>query len=187
MLEQNYKGFLLASHPKREDQLFKKSVVLIVEHDITGAIGIQINRPFKMGPTVSTVMQNVGIESDLDGDLFHGGIESSNRVTVLHTLDWIGPTTKKLTESIGMTNDLSVLASLARDESTPENYRIVAGCMKWQPGILEAEIAGTDPYDPTWSWYSCPASIDLLFGYEELEQWHRVLHCASKIQVDQWF
>ena len=44
MFEQNYTGYLLAAHPKREEGLLRRSPILVIDHDNAGAIGLQSNK-----------------------------------------------------------------------------------------------------------------------------------------------
>jgi len=108
MYEQNYAGFLLAAHPKRTDTALRRSAILVIDHDNAGAIGLQINRPYTNNVTVDSVMRNIGLNIEGDQPLYIGGSESTNRIHIIHTLDWFSPTTNKLTEQIGISSDISV-------------------------------------------------------------------------------
>jgi putative AlgH/UPF0301 family transcriptional regulator len=186
MIEQNYKGFLLAAHPKREDSLLRKSTVLILDHDKGGAIGLQINKPFTNDISFHTVMQNVGLHTAHDRPLYSGGQESTNRIHVIHSLDWYTGNTTKITDNIGVSHDVSVLAAISKDEG-PEYFRVVAGFTRWLPGHLEGEILGEEPWTINHTWSFAPAEIDTVFGLDDVEQWHRVISESSKIQVANWF
>jgi putative transcriptional regulator len=186
MIEQNYKGYLLASHPKRKDAILRRSVVLILDHDATGAIGLQINKPFTNDITFETVMQNVGMHTDNDQPLYNGGQESTNRIHVIHSLDWYSANTIKLTDHIGVSHDLSVLAAIAANEG-PEYFRVVAGFARWLPGHLEGEIAGNAPWAINHTWSFAPANAETLFGLDDIDQWHQVIGESSSLQVANWF
>ena len=83
MIEQNYRGYLLAAHPKRPDPYLRKGVMLVLDHDNAGAIGLQINKPFSSNVSFDTVMQNVGLPTAVDQPLYNGGPESTNRIHVI--------------------------------------------------------------------------------------------------------
>lgn len=186
MIEQNYRGYLLAAHPKRLDAFLRRSVVLILDHDKSGAIGLQINKPFTNDVTFQTVMENVNMSIATDQPLYNGGSESVNRIHVIHSLDWYSPTTSKITDKIGVSNDLSVLAAISQNEG-PEYYRVCAGFTRWLPGHLEGEILGENPWTINHTWSYAPADHDNLFGPDDIEQWHGVIAESSRLQVSNWF
>lgn len=186
MIEQNYQGYFLASHPKRQEPILRKSVILILDHNASGATGLQINKPFPSDVSLSTVMQNVGLHSNFDQPLYNGGPEATNRIHVIHTLDWYSPTTVHLTDQIGVSNDVSVLAAISENEG-PEYFRVVAGFTRWLPGHLEGEMTGEEPWDINHSWSYLPGEVDTLFGLDDIDQWHRVITDSGRMQVSSWF
>lgn len=186
MYEQNYTGFLIASHPKRSDSNLRRSAILIIDHDTSGVIGLQINRPYTNNVTVDSVMRNIGLNIDNDQLLYNGGTESINRIHIIHTLDWFSPTTNKLTEQIGISSDLSVLTAISKQEG-PKEFRAIAGFTRWLPGQLEGEILGEAPWNINQSWSFIRGEPELVFGYTDIDQWHRVIADSSKQQVASWF
>ena len=186
MTEQNYQGYLLASHPKRQESALHKSVVLILEHGPTGATGLQLNKSYVSEITLATVMQNVGLHSSFDQPLYNGGPEAKTRIHVVHSLDWYSPTTVRVSENIGVSNDVSVLAAISENVG-PEYYRVIAGFTRWLPGHLEGEMVGEDPWDISHTWSYVPSEVDTLFELDNIEQWHRVIAESGRMQVSSWF
>ena len=186
MIEQNYTGYLLAAHPKRTDPILRRGTMLIIDHDASGAIGLQINKPYVSNVTLNSVMRNVELNVDNDQALYNGGGESTNRIHIIHTLDWFSPTTNKITDQIGISSDLSVLSAISQDEG-PSYFRAVAGFARWLPGHLEGEILGEDPWTINHSWSFIPAEPEIVFGYTDIDQWHKVISDSSRHQVANWF
>lgn len=186
MIEQSYTGFLLAAHPKRSNPFLRKGVMLILDHDKNGAIGLQINKPYVSDVTFSNVMENMGLDLEQDQPLFNGGQEATNRIHVIHTLDWVSPTTNKVTDQIGVSNDISVLTAISEGEG-PAYYRAIAGFTRWDTGHLEGEMIGEDPWTINHTWSFATAEPELVFGFDDIDQWHKVIAESSKIQVAHWF
>ena len=186
MIEQSYKGYLVAAHPRRQEPTLRRGVVLIMDHDKTGAIGLQINKPFTNDITFQTVMQNVGLHTEQDQPLYNGGQESTNRIHVIHTLDWYTANTTKITNKIGVSHDVSVLTAISQNEG-PEQFRVCAGFTRWLPGHLEGEILGESPWNINHSWSYAPVEPEMLFTCDDIDQWHRVIAESSKLQVSNWF
>jgi putative transcriptional regulator len=186
MIEQNYQGYLLAAHPKRQDPILRRGVMLILDHDQTGAIGLQINKPFTNEVSFQTVMKNVGLSVDQDQPLYNGGIESTNRIHVIHSLDWYSPTTVKVTDYIGVSNDISVLTAISNNEG-PDYFRVCAGFTRWMPRHLEGEVVGEEPWTINQSWSFIPATLESVFTLDDIDQWHKVIGESSRQQVASWF
>ena len=183
---ENMQGCLLAAHPKNNDLQLKKGVLLVLDHSPGGALALQINKPFTNEITLKTIMQNLGLHTDLDHPIYFGGEESSNRIHVIHSLDWFTANTNKITEDIGISHDVSIMAAISKHEG-PDEFRVIAGLTRWEPGQLEGELRGLPPWRNTDSWSWSTATVNTVFGYDEIEQWREVIAEASSIQVRSWF
>jgi putative transcriptional regulator len=184
---ENYQGHLLAAHPKRSKGFLSHGVVLVIDQDHTGSLGLQINKQMTSGSTLASVMSNMDLTLDIDQPLYMGGSENTNRIMMLHSLDWTSPTTTAINDCLGLSNDVSVLAAIAAGEG-PQHYRAIAGFLKWPPGHLEGEISGDAPWhDLAHSWSTVPADLDLVFGLDGQEQWHHVIESHARLQIASWF
>jgi putative transcriptional regulator len=82
-------GQLLVAEPEMSDPRFAKSVILMVQHDQKGALGIVINRPADEVP-VAKLLDALGIDSkDSDGRvrLFAGGPVQPEVGLIVHALE----------------------------------------------------------------------------------------------------
>lgn len=183
---ENLKGYLLVSHPKRPDIQLRKGVILIIDHDHTGAIGLQINKPMENTTTLGSVMESLGMSLDIDRPLYFGGIENTNRIIVVHSLDWQSNSTIKLGENFGISNDISVLAAISQNQG-PTLFRAVAGYTRWLPNNLEAEIEVHPPWrDISRSWGVVKGNDTHCFSHEGSDQWHILLEESAKKEIENW-
>jgi putative AlgH/UPF0301 family transcriptional regulator len=159
-----------------------------MDHDElgAGAVGLQINKPYISSVTLNSVMKNVGLSVENDQALYNGGPEATNRIHIIHTLDWSSPTTNKITDQIGISSDLSILTAISADEG-PSYFRAVAGITRWLPEHLEGEILGEEPWDLYHTWSFVPAEPEIVFGYTDSDQWRKVIADSSREQVASWF
>jgi len=177
-------GQILVSQPKNMDHYFSKNVVLIAQHNLTGAWGVVVNRPSKT-VTIQTIMEAVGIEYQGTELVYIGGPVESTRVHVIHTLDWTSPSTLKITKDIGITGDVSILSAISQGEG-PKLYRAGVGLAVWSAGQLEGEQSGLDPWTASHRWLTAPATVDLCLTGAGEEQWQRsidrcVNHCIADL------
>jgi putative AlgH/UPF0301 family transcriptional regulator len=188
MILNNYIGNLLAAHPKRPRDNLSQGVVIVLRHDESGAVGLQINKPFTNGATLTSVMENLNIPNNFDDDLLYvGGDHATNRIYVIHTLDWFSTTTVRFDDqNIGISGDISIIAALSKGQG-PSQFRAVAGFFIWEPGQLEEEIAISDSDSLPLSWSWTPSTVDLVFDTDSGLQWRRTIEAASKLQVANWF
>jgi putative AlgH/UPF0301 family transcriptional regulator len=184
---ETYRGQLLGAHPRRRESLLRGGVVLVVDHDAGGSIGLQINRAIATGISIGSVMNNMGLSIAVDQPLYVGGTENTNRIIIVHTMDWSTDSTVQVTDNIGYSNDISVLSAISSGEG-PEQFRAVAGFMRWPAGQLEREIAGEVAWGAVESsWSLVPATCELVFDLDDQEQWRTVLETHARQQIAIWF
>lgn len=185
--DEHLKGLLIAAHPKRADNVLRKGVLLIIDQDYTGCIGLQINKPMTSSPNLASVMNSLGIPYNQDTPIYFGGSENTNRIIVVHSTDWMATSSTKITDDVAISNDLSVLAAISNNQG-PSKFRAIAGYTRWVSGHLESEIEVESPYyDITTSWSTVTACEELVFASEGVDQWHYILEQSAKAQISTWF
>ncbi|WP_323792413.1 YqgE/AlgH family protein [Nocardioides sp.] len=158
-------GMLLVATPALEDPNFAATVVLLLDVDAEGVLGVVLNRP-----TALAVGQVLAPWSDSVAEpevLFQGGpVETDGALAVaLRRSD---------DEMLGFRSVVDRLALL--DLDTPvelagpdlEDLRIFAGYAGWGSGQLDAEIAEG-------SWYVVPGTADDVFRADTTNLWRDVL------------
>lgn len=178
-------GQLLISQPKSQDNHFSKSVILVAQHNDSGAWGVIINR---MARTVklSHIMEAAGIEFDGEEMAYIGGPVEPTRVQVVHSLDWSSANTLKITDDLGITGDVSVLAAITRGEG-PKLYRAGVGLSVWSAGQLDGEQSGVAPWSPDHRWLTTPATVDLVLHGLGEEQWQAAIDASVRNRVSELF
>jgi putative transcriptional regulator len=148
-------GKLLVATPLLVDPNFYRTVVLVVQHDPEGVIGLVLNRPTseKVGdhlPTWSSVVD--------DAPVFFGGPVEPD-VAIGLTLDGPGIETGVPLLTMG---DIS-----SGPDVTVNAARIYAGYAGWGSGQLEDEI-------DSGSWYVVESTVEDPFG-DPSEMWRSIL------------
>jgi putative transcriptional regulator len=160
-------GRLLVATPALGDSNFERSVVLVLDHDEDGALGIVINRPTPVDVAeVLPVWQPLATEP---GVLFQGGpvaLDSALGLALVpgegddEPLGW-----RRVVGRLGLV-DLDVPPEVLAAEVT--RLRIFAGYAGWGAGQLEAEIEEG-------AWYVVPAEPQDPFFDDPDQLWARVL------------
>jgi putative transcriptional regulator len=157
------RGQLLIASPALFDPNFRRTVVLVTEHNEEGAMGLILNRPSETAvgdgaPPLLTLVD--------EGALVHlGGPVEPAAVTVLAEFDDPDDAAAVVLGDIGF-----VRADAELDElpGTTRRARVFAGYCGWTAGQLEAELEGED------SWIVATPRPDDVFG-EAADLWADVL------------
>ena len=166
-------GKILVAPPKHLEGHFSKTVVLVAQHGLTGAWGVVVNRQART-VNMQNIMNAAGIEYSGHEPIFVGGPVEPTRVQVIHTLDWHSSSTLRITDNIGITGDLSVLAAIAANEG-PKLYRAGVGLAVWSAGQLDGEMSGKEPWRKEHQWLTNEATVELCLTGAGEEQWQRAI------------
>ena len=178
-------GQLLVAQPKNINGHFAKSVVLVAQHSLSGAWGVIVNRQAKT-VDMNAIMAAAGIEYSGLEPIYVGGPVEPTRVHVVHSLDWFSASTLKISDDIGITGDISVLAAISQGQG-PELYRAGVGLAVWAAGQLDGEQSGVEPWRPEHSWLTTPASVELCLSGGGEEQWQRAINACVNQRIASLF
>jgi putative transcriptional regulator len=129
-MEKSVRGQLLIAAPSLFDY-FRRTVILVLEHNEEGAMGVVLNRPSE-----TTVGEAVSALADLaDDDEFVrvGGPVSPEAVVALGDFEDPGEAGSSVVGSLGLLDPDAPDPSLRR-------LRVYAGYAGWGPGQLDGEI-----------------------------------------------
>lgn len=159
------RGHFLIATADLLDPNFRRTVVLMLKHDITGAIGVIVNAPLSvtiadaLGETVESAQ---GVE-----DALHRGGPCQGPLLVLHT-DEVGTQILPGVNAIEIESrdDITSVLERAILSAPSRRIRYIVGCSGWAPDQLESELAEG-------SWLTVAATADDVFA-DAPEQWDRL-------------
>jgi putative transcriptional regulator len=159
-------GMLLLASPEMLDPNFVDTVVLLLDADEDGAMGVVINRPSPV-PVVSVLADWGDIVAEPEV-LFRGGPvspEGALAVALLRDPSDAPAGLRPVTESLAIVD----LEGEAGDlDGAVDGVRIFAGYAGWGAGQLEGEIAGGD-------WYVVPSLPPDAFRADPSDLWREVM------------
>ena len=158
-------GVLLVATPALLDPNFADTVVLILDADDDGALGVVLNRPSPVPVAeVLTPWDDVVSEPEV---LFLGGpVSTEGALAVALLSEDDAPVGFR--EIVGRLGLLDLDTPLELVAGTVEALRIFAGYAGWGAGQLDGEIE-------TGSWYVVPATADDVFREDPSDLWRDVL------------
>ena len=137
------KNFLIVATNKLKDTRFKKTVIVMLDHDEKGALGIVINKPIGTATIKSLIkdFNNKTIKEDLlnyEVPIYWGGPLDNNKILIIHSKDYKNKNTKNY-DKISISNNYKALLDIAKNKG-PNKSLVVIGISAWTEGQLEGEI-----------------------------------------------
>ena len=161
MTDQTYPGRFLVATPLISTPPFARSVILLLEHDDTGAIGAMLNQD--SGLPLDELLPEAAEHVVDPPNVFVGGPVSTETALGLARAPADSFLRPAALGTIGLV-----------DPTTPPSgvsaMRIFAGYAGWDPGQLEAELEEQ-------AWWVTLADIDAIFG-DTTDLWRETLRRA---------
>ena len=163
------RGMFLLAAPRLEDPRFARTVVLLLEYDETGALGIVINRPTQFS------LRDVSPEplpGTRDHYIHYGGPVEPGRLTALFRSPDAIEETQHLFGDVHGSIRLDTLRKFLEHDERAADVRTYAGYAGWAPGQLDAELARGD-------WIVTPADAGSIFDAPPDDVWHELMRRSA--------
>lgn len=177
-------GQLLVATSKMGDPRFSRTVIVVVRHDHTGALGLVINKLIGSS-TVADLLAGFG-EDNLGDDgndmtdtiaINYGGPVQPFVGLSLHSPDFTGDNTTTVNDYLSMSSGVEVLKAMAAGRG-PRNVLFMLGYAGWGPGQLEGELQKR-------AWAVAPADEAFIFVQDPEKEsdgkWKKAL---DRMQID---
>jgi putative transcriptional regulator len=162
-------GRLLVAAPSMGDPRFYQTVIMLVRHDRTGAMGIVVNRPLQERP-LAALLEALGEKADgATGNvrIFAGGPVQPELGFVLHSAEYRRADTTEIDGHVAMTLSREILRDIAANRG-PKQSLVAFGYAGWAPGQLEGELVQG-------VWFTAPADAKLIFEEERERVWEHAV------------
>ncbi len=160
-------GRLLVASEKMGDPRFHRTVIYMVEHSPTGAMGLIVNVPMGAVPA-DRLFERLGLEADgVRGEIqvYFGGPVDPGHGFLLHSSDVLLKDSVRVDGRVALTVQPEMLHAIARGEG-PAQSVFALGYSGWGPGQLESELARD-------SWFVIGADMSLVFASNPADSWER--------------
>ena len=153
------RGKILISEPLLSDNYFKRSVVLLAEHNEKGSFGIILNKPVdnKFNDIVSDF-------PDYGGHLYLGGPVSNSSLFFIHTLGDMIENSQEISDGLYWGGDIESVRELMLLKKIDANQiRFCVGYSGWGADQLEEELKRN-----SWLVSSLPPELLMNTGHDDL-------------------
>jgi putative transcriptional regulator len=157
------KGTLLISEPFLEDLNFRRSVILLTEHNNMGSVGFILNRQADL--MTSEVVPGL-LQSDFP--VFYGGPLEPNSLHFVHKHGKI-PGCYPVMEGVFWGGDINFVNDLLESGEAEENdFRFFLGYSGWSEGQIDEEMQAK-------AWWITHADADIVFDTDLEHVWEKVV------------
>ncbi len=167
-------GVFLYSAPGLDAGSFTESVVLLVQHEEGGSLGLIVNRPTRV--PVREALKELGELKDLALPLYFGGPVQPEAILAL--VRPVKPLDKgmRVLPDVYFSTELGPLKEVARKPEAESRLRVYAGYAGWAPGQLAAELREG-------AWVVGPATAASIFTSDPKALWPQVHDLLRRIEV----
>ena len=166
------RGKLLIATPQIRGGTFSRTVILLLDYNPNGAMGLILNRPTEV-PLIEVLpeLENLRERPDV---LHFGGPVAKNRVFLLHgSPSPLQENSARLIDGVYLGGNPEVLKhTLKQGESADQRFRVYAGYAGWAAGQLEGEVLNGD-----WQVYWGDAAT--VFEKSPIEMWRELLFISE--------
>lgn len=167
-------GQFLIAPPAMIEPNFHRTIVLVLQHDESGALGLILNRPTNSEiDSIWEVMTGTSLSNE--GVLYVGG-PVDGPIMMLHTCPEYSE--QEILSGVYVSSRKTNLAKLVSEKALP--YKVFSGYAGWAEGQLDAELQQG-------GWLVTPATPNDIFSMNAEDSWkllcermgHTVLQVAT--------
>ncbi|MEL6864088.1 MAG: YqgE/AlgH family protein [Bacteroidota bacterium] len=157
-------GKLLLAEPFMLDPNFKRSVVLLCEHQEEGSLGFILNKSLDM-----KVNELIADFPEFDARIYYGGPVQTNTIHYMHNVGDLLEDSQEIVRGVYWGGDFEKLKFLISSKLIePKNIRFFVGYSGWSPGQLRDELG----YG---SWVSAEMHANYLFKTKSTTLWRDIM------------
>ena len=129
-------GDVLISEPFMNDFYFRRSVILLIDHNEEGSLGVIINK--RLTIPFNEIVQGF---PEFNADVYLGGPVETDRIFFIHTVGEMIPDSHLISNGLYWSGNISVLKSMIKmDLIKPHEVRFYVGYAGWDGGQLRNEL-----------------------------------------------
>lgn len=157
---------LLVAMPEVGGPYFGRSVVLLLEYDETGAVGLVVNRPLDI--PLAEALPEVEELRGRDHRLYLGGPVDRARIMLLVRADEAPPAATRVFGDVYTSGAVETLRHAAAAGLSADRLHVHVGYAGWAPGQLDAEVAAG-------GWLVVPADARAIFETPPDAVWQELM------------
>jgi putative transcriptional regulator len=164
------KGKFLVASRQLLDPNFSQTVVLLIDYQEHGAMGLIINRPSEL--KLSEALPEMQELQQRPDTIYLGGPVARNQLLLLIRTASPPEGSQQVFADIYLTSSPTVIERMIKDSKVEERFRLYAGYAGWGAGQLDNEIA-------MGGWHVMRADVETVFDRSAPEIWPDLIYRSS--------
>lgn len=171
-------GRILVSEPFLKDFYFKRSIVLLAEHNDDGTFGLVLNKPTDIKLSEIINDESFKIPEDFDNTVYLGGPVKTDSLFFIHTRNDLITNCIKIIEGLFWGGDINLVNHLIETKALTKNdIRFYIGYSGWEPKQLDHELEEH-------SWVVSNTSVDFILKNPPDMLWKKAVKLLGKEYSD---
>jgi len=171
------KGKFLIARPQAGGPYFYESVVLLLDYEPGGAVGLIVNRPTEI--ELAQLLPDVEALRGRSDRAFFGGPVERQRMMVLYRSSEPPPDSQRVAGDIHASGSFETLRKAIESGATESRFRAYVGYAGWAMGQLQGEVARGD-------WLIAPAEASAVFEMDSEKVWREFIDRSTGLHADRW-
>ena len=164
------RGVYLVASRNLLDPNFTQTVILLIEYNSQGAVGLIINRETDV--RLRKVLPEMEMLQRSKDTVFIGGPVGVDQLLILVRADSIPKDAYRIMDELYVLSSLEVLEHMLKQDGEDVIFRAYAGYAGWAPGQLDSEVARGD-------WYVAAADLETVFSQEPESLWQQLIERST--------
>jgi putative transcriptional regulator len=169
------KGKLLIASPQVGGPYFYQSVVLLLDYQPGGALGLIINQPTEI--ELARLLPDVEALRGRPDRAFFGGPVDRERMMLLFRSSEPLPDSRRIVGEIHASGSFETLRKVVGSGATASRFRAYVGSAGWAMGQLDGEVARGD-------WLIAPGEASIVFEMDPEKIWRELIDRSTGLQAD---
>ena len=158
-------GDILLAEPFMWDENFRRTVIVLCEHNQEGSLGFIMNRPMSM-----RIDELIADFPEFDAKVYFGGPVQTDTIHYIHTAGDLLEDSEKIVDGVYWGGSFEKLKFLIDTQLiTPNDIRFFVGYSGWSADQLVGEMK-------VGSWVVAPMFANYLFKSQAAKLWRQVMH-----------
>ena len=129
-------GYVLIAEPFMDDFYFRRSVILLVDHNEEGSLGVIFNK--RLTIPFNEIVQGF---PEFKADVYLGGPVEPDRIFFIHTIGEMIPDSHLISNGLYWSGNINALKAMIKmDFIKPHEVRFFVGYAGWDGGQLRNEL-----------------------------------------------
>jgi len=171
-------GKILISEPFLKDFYFKRSIVLLAEHNEDGTFGLVLNKPTTIKISEIINDESFHVSEEFDCNVFLGGPVKTDSLFFIHTRNDLIENCIKIIDGLFWGGDIKLVNHLIENNILTKNdIRFYIGYSGWEPKQLDQELREH-------SWVVANTNVDFLLKNPPENLWKNAVKLLGKEYAD---